>query len=183
MILKFSEIYFQEPGQKVFNIKVGSQTAVRDLDIFGKLLSRGIPYDEFIDIKVKGGKVSVNGQESSDALKNGKLQIDFVQGKADNPKVNGIVLVQGGKENTHYNAFKNYLKALEDLKQQQMKQREEQEVQQINRISTFDYFADDEDPSSAKSPINSFLSKPYFLEAFSFGFLAVFFAFVNGVGK
>ena len=61
MILKFSEIYFQEPGQKVFNIKVGSQTAVRDLDIFAKLLSRGIPYDEFIDVKVKGGKVSVNG--------------------------------------------------------------------------------------------------------------------------
>jgi hypothetical protein len=117
LILKFSEIYFQEPGQKVFNIKVGSQVAVRDLDIFSKLLSRGIPYDEFVDIRVKGGKVTVNGQESSDALKNGKLQIDFVQGKADNPKINGIVLVQGGKENTHYNAFKNYLKALEDLKQ------------------------------------------------------------------
>ena len=127
--MKFSEIYFQEPGQKVFSIKVGSQTAVRDLDIFAKLLSRGIPYDEFVDIKIKGGKVYVNGQESSDGMKNGKLQIDFVQGKADNPKINGVVLVQGGKENTHYTAFKNYLKALDDLKQQQMKQREEQEVQ------------------------------------------------------
>ncbi len=118
LILKFSEIYFQEPGQKVFSVKVGSQVAVRDLDIFTKLLSRGIPYDEFIDIKVKNGKVYVNGQESTDALKNGKLQIDFVQGKADNPKVNGILLVQGGKENTHYDAFQKYLKALEDLKQQ-----------------------------------------------------------------
>ena len=118
LILKFSEIYFQEPGQKIFNVKVGSQVAVRDLDIFTKLLSRGIPYDEFIDIKVKNGKVFVNGQESTDALKNGKLQIDFVQGKADNPKVNGILLVQGGKENTHYDAFQKYLKALEDLKQQ-----------------------------------------------------------------
>ncbi len=174
--MKFSEIYFQEPAQKVFNVKVGSQVAVRDLDIFAKLLSRGIPYDEFIDLKVKGGKVFVNGQESTDGLKNGKLQIDFVQGKADNPKVNGIVLVQGGKENTHYEAFKGYLKALEDLKQEQMKQREDQQTQQINRITTFDYFADDEDPSSPKSPINSFLSKPYFLEAFSFGFLAFFFA-------
>ena len=71
--MKFSEIYFQEPGQKVFNIKVGSHVAVRDLDIFSKLLSRGIPYDEFVDVRVKGGKVTVNGQESTDALKNGKL--------------------------------------------------------------------------------------------------------------
>jgi len=162
---------------------VGSQVAVRDLDIFSKLLSRGIPYDEFVDIRVKGGKVTVNGQESTDALKNGKLQIYFVQGKADNPKVNGIILVQGGKDNTHYDAFQKYLKALEDLKQQQMKQRDEQEVSQIQKISSFDYFADDEDPSSPKSPINGLLSTPYLLEAFSFGFLAVFFGIVNGIGK
>ena len=183
LILKFSEIYFQEPNQKVFNVRIGSQVVIRELDIFSKLLSRGIPYDEFIDVRVKNGKVSVNGQEASDALKNGKLIIDFVQGKADNPKVNGILLVQGGKENTHWKSFQNYLKAIEDLKNQQMKEREQQDIAMTQRLSSFDYFADDEDPSSPKSPINSILSKPYLLEAFSFGFIALFFGIVNGIGK
>jgi hypothetical protein len=64
-----------------------------------------------------------------------------------------------------------------------MKQKDEQEVSQIQKISSFDYFADDEDPSSPKSPINGLLSTPYLLEAFSFGFLAVFFGIVNGIGK
>ena len=105
LILKFSEIYFQEPGQKVFDIKIGSTTIIRDLDIFDKLTSRGIPYDEFVEIKVQGSKVFANGIEAKDGLKNGKLVIDFVQGKADNPKVNAIVLVEGGKENTHFKSF------------------------------------------------------------------------------
>jgi len=35
--------------------------------------------------------------------------LEFVKGKADNPKVNGILLVEGGVENTHkknYDAMK-----------------------------------------------------------------------------
>jgi len=125
LILKFSEVYFQEPGQKVFDVKIGSTPVIRNLDIFDKLTSRGIPYDEFIDLKIQGGKVFANGAEAKDALKNGKLTIDFVQGPADNPKVNAIVLVEGGKENTHFQAHKNYLKALSDLKEQQMRQQQD----------------------------------------------------------
>ena len=47
-------------------------------------------------------------------------------------------------------------------------------------MSTFDYFADDEDPSRARGPIDSILSKPYLLEAFSVGAILVFF-FINNV--
>jgi hypothetical protein len=75
------------------------------------------------------------------------------------------------------------MEALEDLKNQQNRQREDQEVQRVTRISSFDYFADDEDLSRQRSPINAFLSKPYILEAASLGFLAVFFAVLNSVGK
>ena len=64
MILKFSEVYFQEPGQKIFDVKIGNQKAVADLDIFGTVFSRGIPYDEFVEINVKAGKVFVNVRES-----------------------------------------------------------------------------------------------------------------------
>ena len=44
----------------------------------------------------------VDGTEARGAIKNGKLQVDFVVGRADNPKVNGILLVEGGLENTHF---------------------------------------------------------------------------------
>ena len=122
LILKFSEIYFQEPGQKVFDVKLGNKAIATDIDILAALGSRGLPYDIFVDLKVEGGKVYANGVECSGAFKNNKLQIDFAVGRADNPKVNAILLVQGGKENTHYNSYRRYLKALEDLKDQQRKQ-------------------------------------------------------------
>lgn len=121
LILKFSEIYFGEPGQKVFDIKIGNTPIIRDLDIFERVSSRGIPYDEFIDIKVQGGKVYANGAEAKEGIKNGKLVLDFVQGKSDNPKVNAIVLVEGGKENTHFQSHKTYLKVLHELREQQMR--------------------------------------------------------------
>lgn len=121
LILKFSEIYFQEPGQKLFDIKIGSSNVIRNLDIFEKLTSRGIPYDEFIDIKVKGSKVWANGIETKDGLVKGSLVVEFAKGGADNPKVNALVLVEGGKENTHFDSHKKYLKALADLKKEQMR--------------------------------------------------------------
>ena len=110
---------------------------------------------------------------------NGKLQVDFAVGKADNPKVNGILLVQGGKQNTHFEAHKKYLKALDEIKQQQVQQHEEKEVLDYQKISTFDYFSDDEDLSTPKSPINASLSQPWLLEFFSLGCLALFFGINN----
>ena len=65
-----------------------------------------------------------------------------------------------------------------------MRQAQDQQVSQEQRLAeTFDYFADDEDPSQERSTINAFLSKPYILEAACMGFLAVFFTVVNGIGK
>ena len=119
LVLKFSEVYFQEPGQKIFDVKLGNTKVVSDLDIFGKVYSRGIPYDEFVEFQVKGGKVVYKGSEVSGALTNGKLQVDFAVGRADNPKLNALLLVKGPKSLTHYDNFRKYLKALEDIKDQQ----------------------------------------------------------------
>jgi hypothetical protein len=60
LVMKFSEVYFQEPGQKIFDVKIGGTKVIRELDIFHKVFSRGIPYDEFIEITVKNGKVIHN---------------------------------------------------------------------------------------------------------------------------
>ncbi len=55
LILKFSEVYFSEPGQKIFDVKLGSKTVVRDMDIFGRVFSRGVPYDTFTEVEIKKG--------------------------------------------------------------------------------------------------------------------------------
>ena len=108
LILKFSEIYFTEPGQKVFDVMIGSRTVIADLDILARVRSRGIPYDEFLELTVKNQKVYYQGEEMEDGVRNGKLVVEFGVGKADNPKVNGIVLVEGGLTNTHYYAHQRY---------------------------------------------------------------------------
>lgn len=77
LVLKFSEVYFQEPGQKIFDVKLGSKTVVKDLDIFDKVTSRGVPYDTFTEFAIKNGKLYIDGSEIPSAIKNGKIVIDF----------------------------------------------------------------------------------------------------------
>lgn len=59
MILKFSEIYFTQPGEKIFDVKIGSKFIAKKLDIFGSLLSKMLPLDVFVGIKIKGGKLFI----------------------------------------------------------------------------------------------------------------------------
>jgi hypothetical protein len=59
LILKFSEIYFTNVGDKIFDIKIGSEYIARRLDIFGTLLSKMLPLDLFISLEVKNGKLFV----------------------------------------------------------------------------------------------------------------------------
>lgn len=54
---------------------------------------------------MKGGKVFYEGKELRNAVKDSELRIDFIKGKADNPKVNAILLVKGGLKNTHYSSY------------------------------------------------------------------------------
>ena len=58
--MKFSEVYFNEPGQKIFDVKLGKKTIVEDLDIFGQVFSRAIPLDTFTEFTVKDGKIFIS---------------------------------------------------------------------------------------------------------------------------
>jgi hypothetical protein len=49
-------------------------------------------------------------------MKKKQIVIDFLVGSADNPKINAILLVEGGKENTHYDAYQKYVSELEKLR-------------------------------------------------------------------
>ena len=55
------------------------------------------------------------------AFKNGKLNIEFAVGRADNPKINALAIVEGGLSNTHYHSHLKYLKELEKIRELQMK--------------------------------------------------------------
>jgi len=47
------------------------------------------------------------------------MLVEFNKGRADNPKVNGIMLIEGGVENTHkqkYEEMRNALVSLQDEK-------------------------------------------------------------------
>ena len=44
-------------GEKVFDVKIGNKKIVEDLDIFGEVFSRALPYDTFTEIEIKKGKV------------------------------------------------------------------------------------------------------------------------------
>ena len=75
---------------------------VKDVDPFLIAGGKLTPGDLFLNVRVKGGKLTIDEKEIKDGVKDGKLELEFVKGKADNPKVNGIMLIEGGLENTHH---------------------------------------------------------------------------------
>jgi len=56
LILKFSEVYFNSAGEKIFDINLGDKNVVKDLDIFSKV-GKATAYDEYIEFELKDGKV------------------------------------------------------------------------------------------------------------------------------
>lgn len=55
LVLKFCEVYFNAPDQKVFDVVLnGDHTIISDLDIFEKV-GRGVAYDEYIPFKISKG--------------------------------------------------------------------------------------------------------------------------------
>lgn len=58
LVLKFCEVYFNAPDQKVFDIVLnGDHTIVSDLDIFDKV-GKGVAHDEYIPFRIQKGLFS-----------------------------------------------------------------------------------------------------------------------------
>lgn len=97
LVLKFCEVYFNAPNQKVFDVILnGDHTVVADLDIFS-LVGRGTAHDEYIYFSISRGKLYYKEEESE--IRGGKIRIEFIKGYRDNPKINAIALVSGDVEN------------------------------------------------------------------------------------
>lgn len=97
LVLKFCEVYFNAPNQKVFDVILnGDHTVVADLDIFS-LVGRGTAHDEYVYFSISRGKLYYKEEESE--IRGGKIRIEFIKGYRDNPKINAIALIKGDVEN------------------------------------------------------------------------------------
>ncbi len=103
LILKFSEVYFSLPNEKVFDIALGKKIMIKDLDIFAKV-GKATAHDEYIEFEVKDDKVYVNKAEVPGAYdsKSKVLKLRFLKGSKDNPKINAIVVYKGNVLDTEF---------------------------------------------------------------------------------
>ncbi|BFZ18208.1 hypothetical protein BsWGS_21247 [Bradybaena similaris] len=93
LVLKFSEVWFAAPNQKVFDVVLnGEHTIVSELDIFARV-GRGVAHDEIIPFSIRAGKLHVNDETSQ--LDGNKVLLEFIKGDLDNPKVNAIYVMKG----------------------------------------------------------------------------------------
>jgi hypothetical protein len=57
-MLKFSEVYFNSAGEKIFDVNLGDRNIIKDLDIFSKV-GKATAYNEYVEFELKDGKVYV----------------------------------------------------------------------------------------------------------------------------
>lgn len=143
LVLKFSEVYFNSAGEKLFDVQIGNKKVVSQLDIYTKV-GKSTAYDEFVEFEIRSGKAFVGGKlaEGGYDSQNETLKVTFKKGEKDNPKINGIVIVKGGLQDTDYESFKNQL---EDLEKEKMeKERKQREIKKRNSLHyDFEEFEED----------------------------------------
>ena len=122
--LKFSEVYFTNKGDKIFNVALGRETVIKNLDIYSKV-GKAYALDEYIEFEIRNKQVYYKNKNCNKALMGDKLQINFVKGSADNPKINAILLVKGSLKDTDYI---EKMKKEEENKKKRMKQMKKDEL-------------------------------------------------------
>ena len=138
LILQFSEVYFSSKGEKVFDVEVNGIKVLESFDIFEKV-GKNAAYDEFIKISVSGRKLKVNDKPTD--FDGNNLDIKLVKKEKDNPKINGIVLVKGTFDDTHYKEFMDSLEFQEKMKLE--KERKSREFQRMSKSIDYEDFEDD----------------------------------------
>jgi hypothetical protein len=142
LVLKFSEVYFNSKGEKVFDFKIGDTTILENIDIFEKV-GKNNAYDEYIEFELKKNKIYVDGKEAVNGYDedNKKLQISFDKKEADNPKINAILIVRGTLKDTDYDEYQRTHELLE--KQKQEIEKKNREFQRMSKSIDFEDFEDD----------------------------------------
>ncbi|XP_059616630.1 malectin [Phlebotomus argentipes] len=96
LVLKFSEVYFNAPNMKVFDVVLnGEHTVVSDLDIFQQV-GRGTAHDEYVYFSVSRDRLYYKEDESE--IRDNRVRVEFIKGFRDNPKINALALLKGDLE-------------------------------------------------------------------------------------
>ena len=138
LILKFSEVYFNNRGEKIFNVALGKENIIRNLDIYAKV-GKAEAYDEYIEFEIRNRQVYYKNKNCNKALDGDKLLVNFLRGGADNPKINAILLLKGTLKDTDYSEKK---KRDEENKKKKMRQMRKEEL--INLRHDADELYDEE---------------------------------------
>ena len=138
LILKFSEVYFNSKGEKIFNVALGKENIIRNLDIYAKV-GKAEAYDEYVEFEIRNKQVYFKNKSCNKALDGDKLVVNFKKGSADNPKVNALLLVKGNLKDTDYTEKK---KKEEENKKKKMKMLKKEEL--INLRHDADELYDEE---------------------------------------
>ena len=95
LILKFAQMYFEKPAQRVFDIKIGDVVAIADMDVIEKSGGKYAAHEQYLEFEIKDASVYINNVKIKNGLKAGNLQLTFSKGKADNPIIQGLIVYQG----------------------------------------------------------------------------------------
>ena len=142
LILKFSEVYFNSKGEKIFDFKLGDLTVLEDIDIYEKV-GKNRAYDEFIEFEIKNDKIYYEGKEAENAYdeKTKNIKLTFVKKEADNPKINALLIVKGTLKDTDYDEYQREQELME--KQKQEFDKKNREFQRMSKSIDFEDFEDD----------------------------------------
>lgn len=96
LVLKFSEVYFNAPNMKVFDVMLNNEhTVIEKLDIF-KQVGKAIAHDEYIHFTISRGRLYYKEEESE--IRGNRIRVEFIKGNRDNPKINALILFKGDME-------------------------------------------------------------------------------------
>ena len=176
LILKFSEVYFNSKGEKIFDFKLGDLTILEDIDIYEKV-GKNRAYDEFIEFEIKNDKIYYEGKEAENAYdeKTKNIKLTFVKKEADNPKINALLIVKGTLKDTDYDEYQREQELME--KQKQEFDKKNREFQRMSKSIDFEDFEDDFTDDGKKYRVSNgfFSGKSIFVSLIAIGFVYFFF--------
>ena len=176
LVLKFSEVYFNNKGEKIFDFKIGDTVILDNIDIYAKV-GKNNAYDEFIEFELKNNKLLVEGKEVIDGYDsdNKKIKLTFVKKEADNTKINALLIVRGGLKDTDYDEYQRGHELLE--KQKQELEKKNREFQRMSKSIDFEDFEDDFTDDGKKYRVSNgiFSGQSLFITLIGIGFAYYFF--------
>ena len=172
LVLKFSEVYFNNKGEKIFDFKIGDETILEKIDIYEKV-GKNNAYDEFVEFELKNKKIYVEGKEAVNGYDSDEkaIKLTFVKKDADNPKVNALLIVRGTLKDTDYDEYQRGHELLE--KQKQEKKKKNREFQRMSKSIDFEDFEDDFTDDGKKYRVSNgiFSGQSIFITLIGIGFV------------